>query len=329
MIIKHIPEDFVVNEVIELKLVKNKTNYVIFKLVKKNWDSFKIIQTLARVLNIKPKFIGFAGNKDKQAITTQLISFYKISKERIEKIKINDVRLEFQGYSSERINLGDLKGNEFVIVVRNLNKESELPSNIILENYFDNQRFGNKQNTHLVGKAIVKKNFKEACNLLNLNVINNDYIGELRKQQRRLLRFYLSSYQSYLFNKILSKYLEKNKHFVIESAIGSLNVTDEKVKNFKIPLIGFDVKFSKDITEIAESLFLEEGILVSDFIIKALPELLTESAYRPAFIRVRNIIYKFEKDEVYNNKLKCIISFFLPKGSYATLLIKKLERYLN
>ncbi len=329
MIIKEIPEDFVVNEEIKLKIVDRKTNYSIFKLTKKNWDSFKIITALAKSLNTKSKFIGFAGNKDKQAITSQFISFFKIPKERIEKIKINDVKLEFCGYSVERINLGDLKGNNFNIIIRDLNKVSNLPSKLSLENYFDDQRFGNKNNTHLVGKAIIKKDFKRACELLTLNVVNNDYIGALRYQQRRLLRFYLSSYQSYLFNMILSKYLEKSEHYTIETNIGKLNITNAKFKNFKIPLIGFDVKFTKEIKDIAEFILKEEDVSISDFIIKSLPELVAESAYRPAFIDVKNINYNFEKDEMHKNKYKCNLLFFLSKGSYATLLIKKLEKYLN
>ena len=328
MIIKEIPEDFVVNEVIDLKLTKEINNYTIFKLTKKNWDAFKIIESLAKALIIKSKLIGFAGNKDKQAITSQYISFFKIPRERIENIKINDVKLEFQGYSVERINLGDLKGNSFVIVVRDLINKKDLPNKIYLENYFDDQRFGNKHNTHLVGKALVKKDFKTACLLLNLQTKNNDYIGALRSQQRRLLRFYLSSYQSLIFNKILSKYLENIEHYQLEYSLGKLNFTDSKNKKIKIPLIGFDVKLTKEIKPIAEGILKEEGVSIQDFLIRSLPELVTESAYRPAFLEVKDIKYKFDNDELHKDKLKCTVTFSLTKGAYATLLIKKLERYL-
>lgn len=327
MLIKQIPEDFIVNEVSKVELIKEQSNYIIYKLNKKNWDSFKIIESIAKALNCKSKLIGYAGNKDKQAVTTQYISFFKIPKSRIDSVKINDVKLEFQGYSKDRINLGDLKGNEFIINVRKLSKVSEVPK-IQLENYFDDQRFGNKQNTHLVGKAILKKDFKLACELLNLQVLNKDYIGALRTHQRRLLRFYLSSYQSFLFNKILSTYLEKFPHYQFDHAIGKLNFSDSKLKNFKIPLIGFDVKFNKEIKDIAEIILKEEGITINDFIIKALPELVTESDYRPSLIEVKNIITEFSDDELNQGFKKAKISFFLTKSSYATLVIKKLEKYL-
>ena len=327
MIIKQTPEDFRVNEQIDLKPVKSG-NYLIYKLIKKDWDSFKALETIADRLGTKVKFIGYAGNKDKKAITTQYVSFYKISKNRIDNLKIKDIDFEFVGYSHERINLGDLKGNNFIITARDLKEKNKIPNEIFLENYFDDQRLGNKFNTHLVGKAIIKKDFKKACEIIGITIINNDYIGELRKQHRRLLRFYISSYQSYLFNLILSKYIEdksENKIFV-DYSLGKLAVSNENRENFDIPLISFDALFDKKIKEIAEKILDNENIKLTDFIIKEMPELISETAYRKAFVEINNIKCKSEKDI---NNYKAIVEFFLPKGSYATLLMKKLELYLK
>ena len=323
MIIKQIPEDFIVEELIDLKI--SSGNYLIYRLIKKNWDSFKILEKISKILNTKMKFIGYAGNKDKKAITTQYISFYKIHKSKIDKIKIEDVNLEFIGYSPNRINLGDLKGNKFRIIIRDLNTKTELPKNIQLENYFDDQRFGNKINTHLVGKAIIKKDFKEACKLLGLNTDNKDYIGQLRIQNRRLLRFYISSYQSYIFNKMLSEIISEKEHFSVKYSLGKINFSKEIIKNFKLPLISFDTEENKALNKLLK----EEGISLQDFIIKQMPELINETIYRDAVIDINDIKSEFFEDELNKDKFKAIIEFTLPKGSYATLLIKKLENYLN
>lgn len=326
MIIKQIPEDFVVEEVIKLNLIKERSNYLIYRLTKKNWDMFKLISTLSRILKTKNKFIGYAGNKDKAAVTTQYISFYKINKERTDNIKIHDVRLDFLGYSKKRINLGDLEGNNFKIKIRDLNNKSNLPNYLYLENYFGEQRFGNKQNTYLVGKAIIKKDFKKACELLNMQVSNNDFIGELRKQPRRLLRFYISSYQAYLWNKILEFNLRKIKNNIkIKSGNQELVIVKDKINNFDIPLISFDAKLTNEI----KSLLNEEDISLKDFIIPQMPELITQTSFRKAFIEVKDIQYKYSSDEINKRKLKLEVQFFLPKGSYATILLKKLETYLN
>ena len=165
MQLKTLPEDFIVEEILNLNLEKERQDYSIARLTKKGWDHFKLIQKISKILNLKPKFIGYAGIKDKQAITTQYISFYKVSKEKINKIKIQDFSLEFLGYSKERINLGDLKGNNFKIIVRNLTKKVDIPKDIQIENYFDDQRFGGyRPNLHLVGKSILEKNLVLADN---------------------------------------------------------------------------------------------------------------------------------------------------------------------
>ena len=55
-----------------------------------------------------------------------------------------------------------------------------------------------------------------------------------------------------------------------------------------------------------------------------MPELVTESQDRDALINVRNISAKWDKDELNKGKLKLELSFFLQKGAYATMMIKKL-----
>src|SRR3989344_2748245 len=273
--------------------IKQLPEDVIFKLSKTNCDSFKVINNLSKALNIKNKLIGYAGNKDKLAITSQYVSFYKIPKERIERVKMHDVKLEFVGYAVDRINLGDLEGNNFIIAVRDLSKKVILPKDLQLENYFGDQRFGNKANTHLVGKAIIKKDFKLACELLNIPMSNN-----LKKQKDSL---------------------------IIKSNSGDLYISKSNIEDFKIPLISFDAEMSDELKSILE----EENIQLKDFIIPQMPELTTETVYRNAFIDVKNISFEYSDDELNKNKLKVVIKFFLPKGCYATMLISKLENILK
>lgn len=320
MKIKQIPEDFIVEEIIKLRLTRKKLDYAIFSLTKKNWESFRAIGTLAGILRTKNKFIGFAGNKDKNAVTKQYISVYKIPKEKVEKINILGIKIKFVGYSRKRINLGDLEGNKFKITLRDLDRKVRIPRSFSLENYFDEQRFGNKANTHMVGKAILKKNFEEACSLLNIKP-NGNPISELRKQPRKLLRFYIAAYQSYLWNKALSNRLSKEKNTAkTKYPLGEFIFTINKIKKFKLPLVNFDADLSKEQEQILE----QEEIKKEDFIIRQIPELITESQNRDVFIRVQNIKHSWEKDELNKGKMKLTLSFFLPKGAYATMLLKKL-----
>ena len=332
--IKQQPSDFIVKEVSNL-ITSNKGKYTYFKLHKENWNTLDAVRKISQILNLPEKDIGFAGNKDKAAITEQFCSIKgNISKERLENININGIKLIFLGYGEEPITLGRLTGNEFIIVVRNLEKISaKYPKTILLPNYFDEQRFG--ENNAEIGRALIKKDFRKALDLINYNKSNehlnkakNDFIGALKKIPIRLLRFYINAYQSYLWNLTLAKYLEENGKVTkkIDYSLGQFVFTKEVIKNLKITLIGFDDKIIKlELKKIVKEIMKKEEITFNDFIIKQIPELSQEGELREAFFEVSNLnIKKLEKDEFNPNKYKTTVSFTLSKGSYATIVIKYL-----
>jgi len=108
-------------------------------------DTLQAVSLISRHLRISPKRIGYCGTKDKKAITTQLISFFKIEPSQ----------------SGDGLRLGDLSGNRFKIVIREVDEQN----NEIIEsgidslkrngfiNYFGLQRFGTctEAPTHLIG----------------------------------------------------------------------------------------------------------------------------------------------------------------------------------
>ena len=156
--IKQVPEDFIVKEVNDITF-GDTGKYAYFILKKKNYNTIKAIETIASSLRISPKNIGFAGNKDKNAVTEQLISI-KNGKKDFEKISLNGIGLKYLGNGDEEICLGGLKSNEFHITIRNLEDaeikkiENKAKNNrIFMPNYFGTQRFS--KNNHLVGKAII------------------------------------------------------------------------------------------------------------------------------------------------------------------------------
>lgn len=289
--IKQKPEDFVVNEITNIKL-KKKGNFSIFLLKKKDYTTERAVQTIANKLNIPRKFIGYAGNKDKVAITTQYIS---IKNAKIKELELKDIRLDFKGYLDKPILLGDLEGNEFIIKVMT-NKTPKKITKMI--NYFGEQRFS--KNNKEIGKLIVKRDFKRAVDLIiknneeqvkeYLSKNPTDYIGALRRIPLKILKLYVHSYQSYLWNEM-----------AVESNVKTL------------PIIGFGTKITENIKGILE----KEGITTRDFIIKQIPELSSEGVERNLFVRIKNL--KIEKI-----KKGYIIRFILPKGSYATETIKQI-----
>ena len=231
--IKQIPEDFIVEEIINLD-VKQSGEYSYFKLKKRDYTTLKAIQTIADKLNIPVKFISFAGNKDKKAVTEQAISIRGSNKNNIENLKLNDIELGFLGHGSEPISLGSLEGNEFTIMVKDLSEdeiklfEKNIKNLDKIPNYFGEQRFS-KDNAE-IGRNMIKKRFKEAVNLIikgNNDLVKDhietnptDYIGALRKINKKILKLYIHAYQSLLSNRLV---------YTLKS----------KGKNIKIPIVGF------------------------------------------------------------------------------------------
>ena len=314
--IKQLAEDFSVKELMKLNL--DQGNYAYFLLRKKDLTTLNALSLIAKKAKIDLKNIGYAGNKDKKALTEQHISI-RNGNRNLENLKINNLELKFIGYGAKRIKLGNNLGNEFIIVIRNLNKKYNKINFII--NYFDEQRFG-KSNIK-IGKYLLRSKFKEVCELLYLDYRNP--LESLKRFNKRELRFYLHSYQSYIFNKAVSEYLKsKYKNYKrVKYSLGEFVFVSKKEK-LKFPLINFDVKFNKK-----ENVFLkilkEEGIILDQFLIRKLPWLIDETRYRDVFVDVKNFkTLSYKKDELNTGKYKQVISFILPKGSYATILIKQM-----
>ena len=340
-IIKQIPEDFVVKEITDVEL-KDKGEYTYFILKKRNYTTERAVSAIADYLKIDRKKIGYAGSKDKKALTEQMISIQRFNKTK--NIKLKDIELVYRGKGNERLSLGDLKGNKFIITVRNLDKK-EIKINSKTQpipNYFDEQRFS--KNNYLVGKSILKKDFRKAVDLIledssektsgfeedvkeHISKLPNDFIGAIKKIPKKTRMMYVHAFQSLIFNKTVFELIisEKGNYKKVQYQHGFFAFPLKTMKNLKLPIIGFGTEFKdKKIKEISSKILKEEGITLRDFIIRGMPELASEGDERNMFVEAENINFKTEKDELNNNKKKCIISFKLPKGSYATIVIKKI-----
>ena len=328
--IKQIPEDFVVNERSSPEL-QDRGNYAIFRLKKKDFTTLKACQIIADSLKIPLKNIGFAGAKDRQAVTEQVISIKKSGKSA-EKVSNDLIQISFLGYSDNPISLGDLKGNHFIITIRNLENETPDSINQII-NYFDDQRFST--NNHLVGKAIIKKDFKTACGLLekeklvkdHLKERPKDFVGAIKKVPFKIRTMYIHAYQSWLFNQTIIGFIKDLDCIHVEYSLGTLLFPKKDMKEFDIPLIGFQTERSENsgMNRMIENIKKQEDISERDFITKSMPELSAEGGLRPLVVKITDLkIDKPEIDNLNEGKNKITVEFNLPKGSYATIVIKRM-----
>ncbi len=87
--IKQSPEDFFVREISTVE-IEEEGSYSYFLLRKTNYTTLRALQHIAKALNTQLKNMGFAGSKDKNAVTEQVVSAKNIGKEKLERVKLKD-----------------------------------------------------------------------------------------------------------------------------------------------------------------------------------------------------------------------------------------------
>jgi len=180
-------------EVFEKKT--SDTDYLIVDLEKNNLATTSALNQLARFLQTSKKRFSFAGLKDKRALTSQRISIYQPSQERLSKFNFKNIKIYNPFWSKEKIDIGLLKANRFTVKIKqitNLSKDDldSLVNQTIeqinkngLINYFGEQRFGGvREITHKVGKLLLLKRYKEAV------ILYLTEISELEREDIKLAR---------------------------------------------------------------------------------------------------------------------------------------------
>ncbi|MEJ5064575.1 tRNA pseudouridine(13) synthase TruD [Erwinia sp. MYb375] len=339
--LKSMPEDFIVKEKHDLLEHSGDTdnasdNNVYFLLKKKNYETFEAITLIADYFDIHQNRIGYAGLKDCDGLTEQYISVdstalaesqYKKNDVIFDIVSMDNrfVRLYPTGKRGERITVASLQGNEFNIVVRNVDYSvyrkiiSHDRMSMAFVNYYDTQRFGipgGDKITHLLGHAIEHEDYTRAVTLVNRikdtqDIIDrpvtsiNDFFARI---DLRKIAFYRSSYSSFKWNGQL---IEK-----LENHLNSSQKTTEENEGVKFI-------FPLEVNESIEALLSDLQYKYKRHIVidnKIVPV----DTDRPAIINTCITFGHAGFDELNDGKYAFSLSFFLPSGCYATMLIKQL-----
>jgi tRNA pseudouridine13 synthase len=325
--LKSSPEDFIVEEQIKLH-IDDSGSYAYFWLRKRGYPTVRALQKIANFLGCKLRDIGFAGNKDKEAVTKQAISLKdpgrRVGEKRFERFNSPEISLEYIGRGKAQICLGELEGNRFDIVLRECDKAPTAVKQFI--NYFDDQRFSetNKE----VGKAIMKGDLKRACEMINAKEVAehlsenpNDYVGAMKKLPLKIRVMHIHAYQSWIWNETVKEYITLKHKETVKSQYsqGDLVFPVPEIENETIPIVGFGAeKGDKDVDAIINKIMKNEMISERDFVIKSMPEISAEGGKREIVAEVRKLSIEKIDDRTYRLK------FFLPKGCYATMAVKRM-----
>lgn len=393
-------------------LKDSKDKYTSFNLIKVNKDTFEAVNEISQALKIPQNLIHYSGLKDKCSISVQKLSIKGNFIETLRKLKIRDSFFRCIEPTKKSVKLGANWGNNFTIVIRNIEAKKDINRNIddLIEylgkqgfpNYFGLQRFGiYRPNSHRVGKYLLEGNFEEAFNefvsvkystespqlqSIRSNVKNNvdlenvyetfpkslsyertmlkhlidfpgDYEGCFNVIPSDLKNLLISSFQSYIFNKMIS--LRVKKGIPLKPVKGDTisildddngNITqityiygrrrglydkylDEAIKLNRavivIPIVGYNSNLDEFplMKKIYEEIIKQEHLDKNIYKSNLLYEFDFKGAFRAMIVKPTGLnIVAFDDDDVFSGKKKLKLEFSLPKGTYATMFLRELMK---
>ncbi len=162
--IKEQVEDFVVEE-LPLYTPVGEGEHTFFEIRKVGLSTFQAARQIARALGVPPNQVSYAGLKDAQAITCQILSVQGVPPEAVTALDLPGIRVLWAERHRNKLKIGHLRGNRFTIRVRGVDEPAVLASRAILDvlarrgvpNRYGVQRFGQRGDSALLGRAVVHR----------------------------------------------------------------------------------------------------------------------------------------------------------------------------
>lgn len=172
-VLKEKPEDFSVTEE-PLFEPSGEGEHLYVSITKRDMTTMGMLGRLSRALGIPERSFGYAGLKDKHALTTQVISIQHAAAEAVAACEVPGLVINWTVPHRHKLRPGQLRGNRFHIVLRRLTcPDSDLIAALMARaekggfpNYFGTQRFGFRNDTHLLGGALLRRQHERAIKLL-------------------------------------------------------------------------------------------------------------------------------------------------------------------
>ena len=212
-LIRSCPEDFVVEEIPRVS-PEGEGSHLWLWVEKRSANTDWVARELAKAAACALRDVGYAGLKDRHAITRQWFSV-PVSDAAVEKlasVEIEDTRILETHKHSRKLKRGTLNGNQFCLRIRDFEGDSD-ELQIRLEkiksggvpNYFGPQRFGR-------GGANVEKGYS--------------LLKRRARLQRNKKSIYLSAIRSFMFNHLLAERVRQgNWSTMVNGDLAMLNGT--------------------------------------------------------------------------------------------------------
>ncbi|HBG05344.1 MAG: tRNA pseudouridine(13) synthase TruD [Geobacteraceae bacterium GWC2_58_44] len=171
--IKGSPEDFLVEEIPAYQ-PSGQGEHCYALIEKRGIATLEALRRLSKALGVQERDIGYAGMKDAVGVTRQTVSIPRVAPETVLSLQIPGITVLSALLHGNKLRLGHLKGNRFRIRVRDAAPGAVAHAEAaiaILEkrgvpNRFGSQRYGIQGNSHEIGAAMLRRDFKGAVDIL-------------------------------------------------------------------------------------------------------------------------------------------------------------------
>ncbi len=308
-------QDFIVDELMDIEMT-GEGEHVCLNIVKQGENTVFVARKIAELAGVSPRDVSYAGLKDRHGVCSQWFSVPVPIKQDIDFSALNGETLFVlkQVRHNRKLRTGCHSGNKFTIRLRNVSDPLDILCRINavrqgVPNYFGEQRFGRDGN--------------------NLALAERMFEGE-RIRDKKLRGIVISAARSHVFNQIVSRRvaehgLAKTMHREVFMLGGSNaffcdNISTENIARLasgdillSAPLIG---KGDKGLTE-QEIEWLVPFAQWQN----GLAELGLKNERRALRLIPKNLTIEQENDDT------LVLSFSLPKGCFATALLRELVQY--
>jgi tRNA pseudouridine13 synthase len=326
--VKTQPEDFEVEEIPAYQ-PSGTGDHLFLWIEKRGMGAEYFVRQVARRLDLAVREVGTAGLKDRHAVTRQMVSVPAQAEPRLNQLDGDGIRLLNVNRHGNKLKPGHLHGNRFRILVRDVCAEAgeRLPPLVErlcrdgLANFYGAQRFGREGETVRLGLTLLRQELPPSD-------------GKTNSRNPFLRKLALSAAQSALFNHCLAcRMTDGLMRRVLPGDVmarwpfGGLFVAEDvareqqRLEAREIVLAGpmFGRKMFRAAGEAArreEKVLQDAGLTTQAF--GAFGKLL-------AGTRRHNIVYV--DDLAATAEAEGVrMSFTLPAGSYATVLLREITR---
>jgi tRNA pseudouridine13 synthase len=317
------PGDFVVDEILTIAL-SGSGEHVWLRVRKRGWTTDRVAQQLARAAGVARRDVGFAGMKDRHAVTTQWFSVQLPGRDapRWMEALPSGIEVLEEVRHARKLQSGALAGNRFDITLRECSGERALLGARVdalrthaVPNYFGEQRFGHQG-----------ANVERALAM---------FAGKLRTRDRALHGIYLSAARSYLFNEVLAQRVRTNtwasglegEAFLLDGT-HSFFIADHIDALLLERLQRRDIHPSGPLWGQGEALPHASARQMEDEVLARHAELAAGLA-AAGLRQERRALRLFPQDLAveWTDATSLRIGFQLPPGSYATVVLRELVDY--